>query len=115
MRHQLSLLGKAQPASVMPTQSNASLVLQWMLIETYGPRLNIEQLATVLGITKGAVYNQISADKFPIATYVDGGKRWADCRDVAEHFERCRQRAHIARRTARTLITRLPPPSVSGS
>jgi hypothetical protein len=77
--------------------------------------LNIEQLATVLGITKGAVYNQISADKFPIATYVDGGKRWADCRDVAEHFEHCRQRAHVAKQTAHTLIRRLRPPSVGDS
>jgi hypothetical protein len=72
----------------------------------------IEQLATVLGITKGAVYNQISAETFPIATYVDGGKRWADCRDVAEHFEHCRQRAHNAKQAAQALVTRLRPRSV---
>jgi predicted DNA-binding transcriptional regulator AlpA len=115
MRHQLSLLDNARAASGMPAQNNGRLVMQWMLIETYGPRLNIEQLATVLGITKGAVYNQISAERFPIATYVDGGKRWADCRDVAEHFEQCRQRAHDARQGAQSLITTQRARSLRGS
>jgi predicted DNA-binding transcriptional regulator AlpA len=115
MRHQLSLLDNARPAGNMPAQSNGSLVMQLMLLESYGPRLNIEQLAKVLGITKGAVYNQISAETFPIATYLDGGKRWADCRDVAEHFEHCRQRAHNAKQAAQALVTRLRPRSVRGS
>jgi hypothetical protein len=115
MRHQLSLLDNARPAGDMPAQNSGSVVMQWMLLESYGPRLNIEQLATVLGITKGAIYNQISAETFPIATYVDGGKRWADCRDVAAHFESCRQRAHDARQAAHALVTRLSPRSARGT
>lgn len=71
----------------------SSLVVQMILIENYGPRLSIEQLARVLGLSKGAIYNQISANVFPITTYVDSGKRWADFRDVAEHLERCRVQA----------------------
>jgi predicted DNA-binding transcriptional regulator AlpA len=72
----------------------SSLIMQMLLVETYGPRLNIEQLAKVLGLSKGAIYNQISANTFPVETYLDGGKRWADYRDVAAHLDRCR---HLAR------------------
>lgn len=71
-----------------------SLVTQAFLFEKYGPRLNTEQLAEVLGITKPALYNQISAGSCPVKTYVESGKRWADYRDVAEHFDLVR--AHAA-------------------
>lgn len=74
----------------------SSLVTQMIVAEKYGPRLSIEQLAEVLGISKGAVYNQISANTFPVTTYIDGGKRWADYRDVAEHIDRCREMARAA-------------------
>lgn len=74
----------------------SSLVTQMIVAEKYGPRLGIDQLAEVLGITKGAIYNQISANTFAITTYVDGGKRWADYRDVAQHIDDCRQRAKEA-------------------
>lgn len=67
-----------------------SLITQAFIVERYGLRLNIEQLAEVLGISKGAVYNQISAGTCPVKTYIDGGKRWADYRDVAKHIDECR-------------------------
>ncbi len=70
-----------------------SLMLQAMLFERYGARLNAEQLAEALGITKAALYNQISAGTCPVQTYLDAGKRWADCRDVAAYFDRARQLA----------------------
>lgn len=71
----------------------SSLVTQMIVVEKYGLRLGIEQLAQVLGISKGAIYNQISANTFPVATYLDGGKRWADYRDVAAHLDACRAAA----------------------
>ena len=71
----------------------SSLLTQAYLLEKYGPRLNTEQLASVLGITKPAVYNQLSAGTFPINTYKDAGKTWADYRDVAIYLDRCRERA----------------------
>jgi hypothetical protein len=71
----------------------SSLVTQMIIAEKYGPRLNIEQLADALGLNKGTIYNRISAGTFSIKTYVDGGKRWADHRDVAEHFEAMRKMA----------------------
>lgn len=67
-----------------------SLLTQAMMFERYGPRLSAEKLAEALGITKAALYNQVSAGTCPVKTYLDGGKRWADYRDVAEHFDRCR-------------------------
>ncbi len=70
-----------------------SLITQAFIVERYGLRLNTEQLAEILGISKGAVYNQISAGTCPVKTYIDGGKRWADYRDVANHLDGCRKLA----------------------
>lgn len=67
-----------------------SLFTQALVAEKYGLRLNVEQLAQVLCITKGAVYNQMSAGEFPVKTYLDGGRRYADYRDIAEHLDKCR-------------------------
>lgn len=67
-----------------------SLISQALVFEQYGARLSVEQLSALLGITKGAVYNQMSSGTFPIRTYLDGGKRWADFRDVAEHLDAMR-------------------------
>ena len=69
------------------------LLTQAYLLEKYGPRLSVEQLAQVLGVAKGTLYNTISAGTSPIKTYCDGGRRWADFRDVAEHIDRCREQA----------------------
>ena len=70
-----------------------SLMIQAYLLEKYGPRLNSEQLAEVLSIKPGTLYNQVSAGTCPVRTYVDGGRRWADIRDVAEAFDRLRATA----------------------
>jgi hypothetical protein len=70
-----------------------SLITQAFVVEKYGIRLSVEQLADVLGLTKGALYNQFSAGTCPVKTYVDGNKRWADYRDVADHLDECRKLA----------------------
>lgn len=70
-----------------------SLVTQMIVAEKYGLRLGMEQLAEAIGMTRAAIYNAVSAGKFGIRTYVDGGKRWADYRDVAAHIDACRERA----------------------
>ena len=70
-----------------------SLMTQAYLLEKFGPRLNIEQLSEVMGIATTTVYNQISAGRFPIKTYVEGKSRYADLRDVTEYFDSCRERA----------------------
>lgn len=71
-----------------------SLFTQALVAEKFGLRLGVEQLAEVLGITKGAIYNQISAGEFQVKTYVDGGRRYADYRDVASHLDKCRELAN---------------------
>jgi predicted DNA-binding transcriptional regulator AlpA len=74
----------------------SSIVTQMIVAERYGVRLNTEQLAEVMGLTKGALYNQISAGTFPVLTYLDAGKRWADYRDVADYLDKCREQARAA-------------------
>lgn len=71
----------------------SSLVTQIIVADKYGLRLGIEQLAECLGMSKGAIYNQVSAGTFPVPTYIDGGKRWADFRDVAQYLDQCRAAA----------------------
>ena len=70
-----------------------SLMIQAYLLEKYGPRLSMEQLAELLGIKAGTLYNQVSGGNCSVRTYVDGGRRWADIRDVAEAFDRMRSGA----------------------
>jgi len=78
-----------------PVKSRPSLVTQMFVAEKYGLRLDVVQLAQVLGITPGTVLNRISANTFGIPTYIDNGKRYADYRDVAAHFDYARETAHL--------------------
>lgn len=68
-----------------------SLLTQAYIVDKYGLRLNVEQLAQVLGVTKASLYNQFSAGTCPVKTYLEQGKRWADYRDVAEYLDQCRE------------------------
>ena len=79
-----------------PQSSAPSLVTQLVLVERYGLRLNVEQMADVLGMTPGAILNSISAGKFQIPTYLDGKRRFADFRDVAAYLDHLRAEAHRA-------------------
>lgn len=69
-----------------------SILLQAMLFEKYGPRLDLDDLADALSISKSTIYNQMSAGAFPVKTYLDG-KRYADVRDVAEYLDERRKEA----------------------
>lgn len=64
-----------------------SILTQAFIAEKYGLRLDMQQLAAVLNIEKATLYNKVSAGTCPVPTYVDGGKRFADYRDVAKHFD----------------------------
>lgn len=70
-----------------------SLITQAFVVERYGLRLDMKQLAEVLGIKPGTLANWISAGACPVKTYLDGGKRWADYQHVAEHLDACRETA----------------------
>jgi len=70
-----------------------SILTAAFIFERYGPRLSVDKLAEALDIAKGTIYNGISAETFAVPTYLDGGKRYADYRDVAAHIDACRERA----------------------
>lgn len=74
----------------------SSLVTQMIVAEKYGLRLSMDELAQVLKLTKVALYNQISAERCPIVTYTEAGKRWADYRAVADYIDACATRAERA-------------------
>lgn len=70
-----------------------SLLSQAIIAERYGLRLTLDQLADALTMSKNTIYNQVSAGTFPVPTYLDGNKRFADYRDVATYLDACRARA----------------------
>jgi predicted DNA-binding transcriptional regulator AlpA len=70
-----------------------SLMTQAIVAETYGLRLTMDQLAKALGIARNTIYNHVAKGTFTIPTYLDGGQRWADYRDVAAYLDACRDRA----------------------
>lgn len=55
-----------------------SLLTQAFILEKYGVRLGADQIAELMGITKAALFNQISSGQCQMKTYLDGGKRRAD-------------------------------------
>lgn len=70
-----------------------SLLTQAYLLERYGPRLTVEQLAEALQIGKSTIHNRIGKETFEIPTYLDCNTRFADVRDVATYLDACRERA----------------------
>lgn len=55
--------------------------------------LNVEEVASVLGIAKGTVYNRVNAGTFPIPMRKQGTQWFADARDIAEHIDSLRAEA----------------------
>lgn len=72
-----------------------SLLHEAIIVEKYGLRLSIEQLSDALGIAKNTIYNQIAQGTFKVKTYVDGGKRFADYRDIATYLDSQRASANF--------------------
>ena len=73
-----------------------SLLAQMVLIEKYGLRVDLERLAEILETTPPNIRRKVSEATFDIPTYLDGGKRWADIRDVADYLDQRRQQARQA-------------------
>ncbi len=62
------------------------------LLEKYGLRLSIPQVAEVLQVSESNVVNKLAEKRFPIPSYRDG-KVWFDYRDVAEYMDKMREMA----------------------
>jgi len=72
-----------------------SLLTQAYIIDRYGLRLTMDQLAECIGLARNTIYNQRAKGEFPIPTYLEGGTRFCDYRDVANHIDACRERAKV--------------------
>lgn len=77
-----------------------SMLTTLFLMEHYGPRLSMEQLAQVLGLAVATLHARIARGELGIPTYVDGKMRFADTRDVAEYLDRLREQARRERSAA---------------
>lgn len=86
-------MAKVAASAPKPSTAFVSLVTQAFIAEQYGLRLSLDQLAAVLCMAKNTIYNQVSAGTFGVPTYMDGNKRFADYRDVANYLDACRARA----------------------
>lgn len=70
-----------------------SLLHEAIVVEKYGLRLTVDQIADALGLARNTIYNQIAQGTFRVKTYVDGGKRYADYRDLAAYLDEVSGRA----------------------
>lgn len=68
-----------------------SLLHEAIIAEKYGLRLTVEQMAEALNLARNTIYNQIAAGTFKVRTYVDGGKRYCDYRDLAAYLDQVRE------------------------
>ena len=70
------------------------------IISRYGQRLTVEQLAEVLKLSPGTIRNRMAAGALPFV-YKDGGRVFADARDVVAYLDSLRPtRAPDARQAA---------------
>lgn len=65
----------------------SSLMTRMYILEKYGVRLSMEQLAEVLGLHVQTVYNQVNLGELQLATYKDGGRRWVAYDAVADYVD----------------------------
>ena len=74
-----------------------TLLTRAFILERYGVRLTMGQLASLLAMSEGTIRNQVSAETFPIPTYKEGAARYAAYDAVADYLdsmsEKARQRA----------------------
>ncbi|MFM0407482.1 hypothetical protein [Paraburkholderia dipogonis] len=70
-----------------------SLLTRAYILEKFGVRLTMGQLATLLAMSEGTIRNQVSAETFPIPTYKEGASRYASYDAVAEYLDRMSQKA----------------------
>ncbi|WP_343666279.1 hypothetical protein [Paraburkholderia tropica] len=70
-----------------------SLLTRAYILEKFGVRLSVPQLAQLLSMAEGTVRNQISAEIFPIPTYKEGAARFAPYEAVADYLDRMSEHA----------------------
>jgi hypothetical protein len=71
------------------------LLTQAFILEKFGPRMTMSQLATLLCMSEGTIRNQVSAEIFPIRTYKEGASRFAPYDAVAEYLDEMSEKAKL--------------------
>lgn len=64
-----------------------------LFMEFGRPRIGMKELASVLGLSITYLNNVAASGGLPVKTYLEGGRRWADVRDVGEYLDRKREEA----------------------
>ncbi|MFM0647261.1 hypothetical protein PQR14_23300 [Paraburkholderia bryophila] len=72
-----------------------TLLTRAFILERFGVRLTMGQLATLLAMSEGTIRNQISAETFPIPTYKEGAARYASYEGVAEYLDKMSEKARL--------------------
>jgi hypothetical protein len=70
-----------------------SLLTRAYILEKFGPRLTMGQLAILLAMSEGTIRNQVSAETFPIPTYKEGAARYASYDSVADYLDDMSEKA----------------------
>ncbi len=68
-----------------------SFFTQAYLLDKYGPRLDVQQAAEALGFSEQSLRNRLSRKSINLRTYLDGGARFVDVRDLAEYLDQARE------------------------
>jgi excisionase family DNA binding protein len=64
-----------------------TLMTRAYLLDKYGPRMSMEQVAEVLGLETGTVYNLVSRGELKIRTYKESNRRFASYTAVADYLD----------------------------
>lgn len=69
----------------------------FLLIAQYQkPRLGMQEIADLMGVSLDTARNLMYKGQMPIPTYKEGGRVFADIRDVAEYLDKMRESARAA-------------------
>jgi hypothetical protein len=63
-----------------------SAELERRLYEKYGPRLDMDQLAEFMNITRSTLDTKVSRDTMPLATYKEGKRRYCNTTVLAAYL-----------------------------
>ena len=69
------------------------LLTRAFILENYGVRLTMGQLARLLEMSEGTILNQVSAETFPVPTYKEGASRYAAYDAVADYLDSMSEKA----------------------
>jgi hypothetical protein len=73
--------------------NNITQTTEQYLLDTVGVKIPFSKVAAIVGLKPSTARNQASSGAFPIKTYMDCNRRYADFRDVAAYLDKQRESA----------------------